>query len=242
MALVSLLLLLFSFSTVAKAQLPFLESRNEQPAIASPTSLPLSLPVQIARQEDLPTQPVYFDGRTLFEVAAVEDLPLQQRVREIEARLYAIAPAPDEPVPEVQWEVEPSSNQPVLYVGETLLMTVTVRDTRLGDAPTGELRAQALSLTLQTALERYHQDRQPQALRRQLWWFGLGVPGLITVSWGLFRGQQHMKRRRSRLNLGTETTEGLTRWQQWARSWLLLRALPNWGYRLLQLTLWLDCC
>lgn len=41
-----------------------------------------------------------------------------------------------------------------------------------------------------------------------------------------------------RLNLATESAEGLTRWQQWVCSWR--RALPNWGYRLLQLTLWVS--
>ncbi|MBE9063162.1 hypothetical protein [cf. Phormidesmis sp. LEGE 11477] len=84
MSLLSIALVIGNFGVTVNAQLPFLDSGNEQPANASTSLLPPLLSVQVAGQETLPTQPVYFDGQILFEVAAVEDLPLQQRVREIE--------------------------------------------------------------------------------------------------------------------------------------------------------------
>jgi small-conductance mechanosensitive channel len=121
---------------------------------------------------------IHLDGRTLFQVAAPiddeETLSALERATAIENELEQIAAAflrADNPdALTVSYEIDQESNQPVIFVNEQMLMTVTYLDARLNGANSLTLRARQIMDDVEEALTRYFQERQPEFLWRQVRW------------------------------------------------------------------------
>ncbi|HEY9888117.1 MAG TPA: mechanosensitive ion channel family protein, partial [Candidatus Obscuribacterales bacterium] len=66
--------------------------------------------------------------------------------------------------------IDAESNQPIITVNDEVLMTVTYLDARLNGSNSLTLRATEIVGEVEDALTRYHQERQPDFLWRQLRW------------------------------------------------------------------------
>ncbi len=127
---------------------------------------------------------ITLDGRRLFTIAGLAPPPgtaeisLQQRVEEIEQNLDAIARRltnPNSIVTEVR--VDERSQQPVIYVNQRYLMTVTTLDAQSqGLAP--RIWADEIASALEQSLTRYHQERQPEFILQQA---GMALAVLLAV-------------------------------------------------------------
>lgn len=123
------------------------------------------------------TATVWLDGYPLFLVADSEQISGRNRARDIEAQLRKVALTQTElaatelaSAGRARAVLDEATNQPVIYLGDAFLMTVTSADVALTSSPTAEIRAETLVQILNTALRRYRQERQPAFLQRRLGW------------------------------------------------------------------------
>ena len=131
---------------------------------------------------------VRLDGRFLFRVAAVDGFPSISRAKEISQRLksYADRQPSDADNWQVEWSIDSSSNQPVIYTGDRFLMTVTSADATLVGITSVEVRAEELQKTIIDALEYYQYERQPAVIQQRLYWAGGLLVLMLAVGWGLY--------------------------------------------------------
>ena len=109
---------------------------------------------------------IRLDGRCLFQVAAPQE-ELSNRVQDIQQRLLTISRQYLEKGPSpLKVEIRSLNNQPVLYINNQELMTVTQLDADLQGTDL-QNRAERLRLSLQQAFIRAYQERQPRYIARQ---------------------------------------------------------------------------
>jgi moderate conductance mechanosensitive channel len=154
------------------------------------------------RYTQLSTAPVRLDGRPIFWVAVPQladnrpdnresdlesnrnpELPnpltANQRAQEIQSRLQTFARSDwQTDTLSVRWQLDRASSQPIVYINDQLLMTVTSLDADLSGLPTPATRADTLVSDIETALLRYQAERTPAFLRQQLKL--VGVLGLVS--------------------------------------------------------------
>jgi len=201
-------------------------AQDAEPSPASP-SLPLApsleefIPSDVSnllasRDQGVVSAPVRLDGRTLFFVAAPvveqEDrssdlLSADQRAREIEKRLRELARQPlTTQTLDITWEMESSSNQPIIYVNGNFLFTVTALDAGLQGINNLGIRADELTRIIRRALLRYRQERQPAFLWQQSKIAAVILIALGITSYLLTRLQKTLKARQQLL-VNKETVE-----------------------------------
>ncbi|NJK35637.1 MAG: mechanosensitive ion channel family protein [Oscillatoriales cyanobacterium SM2_2_1] len=203
-AIATFLTILLTCSVPAQGQLPGLPDLSGGRLFEQPQS----------DRRDIKLHPIIFDGRRLFAIAGLShiqgsgELTLQQRAAEIEINLYAIAQRltdPSQIVSEVR--VDERSQQPVIYINQQYLMTVTALDAESQGMPP-RLWADEVIEMLGQSLVRYHQERQPE---QQLQQVGIAIALLLAlvVTHHLLERQRH---RRLRHRAGHE--QELTAMQQ----------------------------
>ncbi len=149
---------------------------------------------------------IHLDGRSLFQVAA----PAGQtawtaigRADEIEARLSTLAQSVADldnlNTLQVTFQIDEESNQPVIYVNDQWLMTVTELDARLNGINSLTLRATQIAQIVKRALVQYHQERQPAFLWQQARWSAVTLVLTLLSSFGLNHVGHGFRRRRHRL-------------------------------------------
>lgn len=124
---------------------------------------------------------IRLDGRCLFQIAAPQE-ELSNRVQDIQQRLLTISRQYLEKGPSpLKVEIRSQNNQPVLYINNQELMTVTQLDADLQGTDL-QNRAERLRLSLQQAFIRAYQERQPRYIARQGTIAGGIVVGMVVVS------------------------------------------------------------
>lgn len=125
--------------------------------------------------------------------------PLRQRIEFIEARLLQLARSNFNPTQlQVESQVDPGTNQPVITVNGQYLLTITSLDAQLQGLDPLEW-AEILSQIIREALILYRQEREPEFVWRRV---GLTLAlGLGTwLLWaGLDRWRQRLLQRRDRV-------------------------------------------
>ncbi|ASC72078.1 putative Small Conductance Mechanosensitive Ion Channel transporter [Halomicronema hongdechloris C2206] len=212
LAIVTILLVFTSHPSWLQAQEA--ESTPVAPSLPLLHSLedltPSDVPALLAGEErDVVSAPVRLDGRTLFFVAAPvidpndrpnDILSADQRAQEIEERLRELARRQlTAQTLDVTWELESSSNQPIIYVNGDFLFTVTALDAQLQGMNNLEIRANELTRVIQRALLRYVQQRQPAFLWRQSKIAAAILLALAVTSYLLTRFQAALKSRKQAL-------------------------------------------
>lgn len=150
---------------------------------------------------------VDLDGRSLFDVAApLADpgtLSAVERAAKIEAELEQIAEnflqAGTPETLAVIYEIDQESNQPVIYVNDQMLMTVTYLDARINAVNSLTLRARQIADDVETALLRYYQERQPAFLWEQVRWMLLTLLITLGGSFAIHRFSHNLSDRRRQL-------------------------------------------
>lgn len=151
---------------------------------------------------------VRLDGYRLFTIASsvVRDAsqndvttPLGVRVEGIEATLQRIAKRNlDAADLNVSSAIDSSSNLPIISVNDQYLMTVTTLDAQLqGQEPSAY--AQELTQIIRSALLRSRQERQPEALSRQVLVAIAILLGMTIASRVLVHVQRRLKQQRDRI-------------------------------------------
>ncbi|MEM9803835.1 MAG: mechanosensitive ion channel family protein [Cyanobacteria bacterium P01_D01_bin.56] len=211
------------------------------PAQAQLSQLPFSNILNSTGELTVPTLPmepsaVRLDGRFLFKVPAVDGLSAPLRAREISQRLqtYAIRADTSAVQTMVTWSLDPSSNQPVLYVGDRFLMTVTSADASLAGVFSTEVRAEELRETLINALEYYGYERQPEVIQQQLRWAGGTFLLMVVLGWGLNRLHHWL----SNAPTVDQTMEGMVKRQILWRQARRLYQVKHWLFWLGELLIW----
>ncbi len=164
------------------------------------------------------TATVWLDGYPLFPVADSEAVSAHDRARTIEAQLRQTvqgmrfqanervdaqttdAPAEDaspQPSALARKEFDRATNQPVIYLGDVFLMTVTSADVALGSTLSADIRAETLTDILNAALVRYQRERQPDFLQQRLGW-AAGVLLLVGIFSLLLQQLRRWLRRQAR--------------------------------------------
>ncbi|MBE7382220.1 MAG: mechanosensitive ion channel family protein [Leptolyngbya sp. SIO1E4] len=120
--------------------------------------------------------PILLDGRVLFHVTAAagdSTLTAIRRAADIEKRLVYLAQtildSGNIDGLNVDDTEDDSTNQPIIYINDEALMTVTYLDASLHGA-TMDVRADQLVSDLEYALTRYYLERQPEFLWQRVRW------------------------------------------------------------------------
>lgn len=155
----------------------------------------------------LATAPVRLDGRIVIHVAASttdEGLTAAGRARQVERRLRAIAPSVDPNALQVSWRMDEQSNQPLIYVNEEVLMTVTSLDAEMRGSGSIIFRATEVSDAVRRALQRYHAEREPEFLwQRARWACGIFIVMLLG-NFADLNLQSGVNQRRQRLQAASD--------------------------------------
>ncbi|MEB3212524.1 MAG: mechanosensitive ion channel domain-containing protein, partial [Leptolyngbyaceae bacterium] len=190
-------------------------------------------------------EPVTLDGRILFFVADTDQVSASARAALISQRLDALASGGGSL--EVGWSVDDESQLPLLTVNGSVLMTVTKADAQLKGLPRPGLLATELVTSLEDALSRYREERQPDYLRNQFRTAALGLVLLILASVGISRVQTLLRQRIQRIKHRKTTPDdapSLMTPNLWPpsfsdRSPLTKIAFQRWVCRVLQVVIWL---
>ncbi|MGD1940257.1 MAG: mechanosensitive ion channel family protein [Leptolyngbyaceae cyanobacterium] len=204
--------------------LPPADESSPPPALTLPeTDLPGSLqnlaPSEWSELFDSPTTetdiaPIYLDGRALFDVAAptesVGTLPAVERAQEIEQRLVDIAQEFVSPerleTLEVSSRIDLESNQPIIEVNGSPLMTVTYLDARLDGSNSLTVRAAQMVDQVADAIQRYSHERQPEFLWQQVRWLLATLLITLLASFAISHFAQDLSQRRQQLQQGAVTS------------------------------------
>ncbi|MGI0489041.1 mechanosensitive ion channel family protein [Pantanalinema rosaneae CENA516] len=164
-----------------------LPGQGQQPNLPGLNLTPLKQTLQAAGNNQISTAQVSLDGYRLFAITAPalvdgQDLadsprPINQRLQSIEATLNRIVQADFEPENlDVRYSIDSDSRLPVISVNDQYLMTVTTLDAQIhGSDP--ERLANQLTVTIQNALLRARQERQPEFLTER----GLIAVGVLAA-------------------------------------------------------------
>jgi moderate conductance mechanosensitive channel len=201
--LVSFILSMFPFNLALAQERPTLP-RLQLPQFINPSTNTTDTQIAIA--------PVKLDGYPLFNVAASSvkensksdnTTPIQLRTQGIETNLNRFINNQFNPdTLKVSAEIDATSNLPIISVNGQYLMTVTTLDSQLeGQDPA--TRAKALTQTIQDALVRAGQERQPNFLMRQAIISAGILAGLVLSNWILKRLQHRLKKEIDRIQAET---------------------------------------
>ena len=190
------------------------------PALTLPEAdLPRSLqnlaPSEWSELFDSPTTEVdiaaiHLDGRAVFDVAApsatVGTLTAVERAQEIEQRLVDMA---QEFVSIESLETlvvdsytDPESNQPIIEVNDSPLMTVTYLDARLDGSNSLTVRAAQMVEQVTDAIQRYSDERQPEFLWQQIRWLLAMLLITLLASFAISHFAHGLSQRRQQLKQG----------------------------------------
>ena len=204
--------------------LPPADESSPAPALTlSETNLPGSLqnlaPSEWSELFDSPTAeadiaPIHLDGRALFDVAAptesVGTLTAAERAQEIEQRLVDMAQEFVSPehleALEVSSRIDPESNQPIIEVNGSPLMTVTYLDARLDGSNSLTVRAAQMVDQVADAIQRYSHERQPEFLWQQVRWLLATLLITLLASFAISHFSQGLSQRRQQLRQGAVTS------------------------------------
>ncbi|MEL7333409.1 MAG: mechanosensitive ion channel family protein [Cyanobacteria bacterium J06560_2] len=228
------LLVLFTLSLLAVSLLPSLlsveasaqtspsvdpPSQNAAPAAESPEAMTRLLPdqwslprsVNSATDADTTeTAPIYLDGRALFQLGApaVEGQNAAElRAQEIQPKLNRIAKRQLTEKQSVEVMIDPPSQLPVITVSNELLLTVTSLDAQQNGYLERNQYAIALKENIETALERYRFERQPDFIKQQAR-TAIGILGGVLLLFALSkRLQKRLKKKQIKL-INTDTQLG----------------------------------
>lgn len=155
--------------------------------ITEQLELPLSAEGELLRPE-LGQAKVYLDGYGIFRVATVNTIEAEKRAQEISNRLqrYVTQQGADIEPTVPLWRFDTDTNQPIVYLADSFIMTVTPADAALGGVDGVTVRADEIVDILETALARYRSERQPGALRRRLRWSAILVLLMGLLGGGLY--------------------------------------------------------
>lgn len=170
------------------------------------------LPAQVLEEEwqFIPSNPtaliaesIILDGRPLFRVTAPEGgdnaLSLKQRIKEIDRNLQRVISSGIDPDRlAVAVEIDTVSNQPVIYVNNQYVMTVTSLDAQLQNQ-SPEMWAQEVKRILREALLNYYDERQPQSFMQKTFILSSLVIVLILSNFLIRRYQRKLQTKRSEL-------------------------------------------
>ncbi|NEP16433.1 MAG: mechanosensitive ion channel family protein [Leptolyngbya sp. SIO4C1] len=126
--------------------------------------------------------PVRLNGRTLFQVAPTEGLSASDRAAEIQAILNRAARRGAMPSA-VRWQMDSVSQQPILYLGDQFLMTITEADAKIRGFENLQIRADEVAASLRQGLTQFRQEHRPEFLQQQLRRAGLLLLLAIFASW-----------------------------------------------------------
>ncbi|NEQ54697.1 MAG: hypothetical protein F6K11_31980, partial [Leptolyngbya sp. SIO3F4] len=130
---------------------------------------------------------IRLDGRSIFRVPSVGGITAVDRAKEISQRLQTSADQRIATVKDIQWKIESSSNQPVIYAGDRFIMTVTSADATLVGVGYPEIRAEELQQTIADALAYYGYERQPEILQQRWRWAGGILVAMLVLSFSSYR-------------------------------------------------------
>ncbi len=152
-------------------------------------NLQLPLPNQVSDDADtkVVTTWIRLDGRRLFQIAAPR-ANLQKRVEDIQQRLQKISQDYFQSnSTDIQIQIKPENNLPVIYVNNESLLTVTDLDAKMQQEEAPLKLAQRLSESLEQDFKRAKLERQSTFLVRQ-GSIATGVLlGVVLSSWGVRR-------------------------------------------------------
>ncbi|MGD1898866.1 MAG: mechanosensitive ion channel family protein [Phormidesmis sp.] len=153
-------------------------------------------------EEAIAIAPIYLDGRTLFHLGAPAtegQNAAELRAQEIQPRLNRIAHNQLEQQQTVAVKIDPPSQLPIVLVDDEQLLTVTSLDAQQNGYVARNEYAIALRETIETALNRYRQERQPDFLRRQAKVAAASIGVALLLLLGSKRIEKRLKRRQTRL-------------------------------------------
>lgn len=148
---------------------------------------------------------IILDGRPLFRVTAPvggdNALSLKQRIQEIDRNLQQVIKEGIDPNQlQVKSEIDETSNQPVIYINDQYVMTITSLDAQLQNQ-TPEQWAGEVERIFRSALLNYYQERQPDALLRQIILLCLLLVVLLLLTYLINRQQHILQNNRSTLEM-----------------------------------------
>lgn len=176
---------------------------------------------------------VRLDGRFLFRVAGADEISSAARAQEISQRLRTYAQEQGDDYT-VRWSIDSGSNQPIIYVGDRFLMTVTSADATLSGIRSTEVRAEDLENILLDALEYYQYERQPAVLQRRYRRAGSLLLAMVVLSWGLKRLHRWLSNSPELSLSADDAVKGRILWRQAKRVY----QLKHWFFWLGKLFIW----
>ena len=186
---------------------------SEQAGDAKPSTSAVTrlLPEQwLIDSDDITAAPVYLDGYVLFWLrapAANAQQPVEERARIVQRQIYRAARASLSQPVDVKVSVDESTNQPVIFAGDKMLLTVTDLDAQFSGHTNPKIRAIALVDTLREAFARYQRERQPVFWRRQIKITAALLGGAVVLHLWSLRITKRLQRRQQRL-MQTKTQLG----------------------------------
>ena len=189
---------------------------SEQAGDAKPSTSAVTrlLPEQwLIDSDDITAAPVYLDGYVLFWLrapAANAQQPVEERARIVQRQIYRAARASLSQPVDVKVSVDESTNQPVIFAGDKMLLTVTDLDAQFSGHTNPKIRAIALVDTLREAFARYQRERQPVFWRRQIKITAALLGGAVVLHLWSLRITKRLQRRQQRL-MQTKTQLGQAR-------------------------------
>ncbi|MBE9068354.1 mechanosensitive ion channel family protein [Leptolyngbya cf. ectocarpi LEGE 11479] len=178
------------------------------------------------------TAAVRLDGRFLFQVAVVDGISPTSRAKEISKRLQAYVA--DEAASGVTWKVDNDTNQPVIFVGDQFLMTVTTADAALVGVGSTEIRAEELRTTLTDAIAYYQYERQPKIIQQRLRRAGALLLAMLAVGGGLYKLHHWLSNDPEAINAASQLVSQRIMRRQAKR----IYELKNWFLWLGELLIW----
>lgn len=168
---------------------------------------PLTNPAtSLADAEGDSSAPIYLDGRTVFYLSAPPvdgpadgSQPAETRAKEIQQRLNQAARRQLTQDQTVSVETDQPSGLPVIFVDDLPLLTVTSLDAVNSGYTDPSLYAIALKANIETALSRYHRERQPTFLKQQARIAAAIVGVALLLFWFSKRVEHFLERRQTRL-------------------------------------------
>ncbi|MGF1460735.1 MAG: mechanosensitive ion channel family protein [Leptolyngbyaceae cyanobacterium] len=160
-----------------------------------------------SQTQDADIAGIHLDGRQLFEVAAPSNdentynalersIAIETELKQIAADFFEFG-SPE--TLSVYDEVDAESNQPVIYVNDEMLMTVTYLDARINGSNSLVLRARQIVDDVEAALLRYYDERQPDFLWQQARWALATLLITLLASFALSHFAQKASSRRNLL-------------------------------------------
>lgn len=155
--------------------------------------LPITNQVSNNSENQVVTSWIRLDGRPLFQIAAPRG-NLAQRAEDIRQRLHSISQNYFQSRSgRIQVQVKRENNQPVIYVNDASLLTVTDLDVKTQGEDDPFNFAERLSQSLEQDIARARQERQTGFLTRQSGIASGIFLGVVISSWAVHRWYCQLK-------------------------------------------------